>query len=335
MNAALPDDWSPAEVRPVVTVLIPTYRRKELLPDAIRSALGQTFTEIEILVLDDCSPDGTRDAVAPFLADSRVRYLRHEKNLGIADNWRCGISAARGEYFCILHDDDTLDPSFISRLLAPLVADESLILAFCDHWVTDPQGRRSEERSRATTHGYGRDVLVPGRLRDFAATALVQNAIPVGATLFRRSAVSPDFVDTRARGSIDMWLLYRCVQTGLGAHYLPERLMNYREHTGGMSKSMPFEMIEGHLFRFREMLRDQELASLHPALSLMLKEALEWHGMALLAAKRNRAAGDSFWEAMRLKCSLKACFGLVLSRLGKMTPRVLDLSKKMLAPVRA
>src|SRR5438046_2072623 len=101
---------------PLVTILIPTYNRASFLVEAITSAQAQSFSNIEIVVLDDYSPDQTRETVQPFLADGRIRYVRHEKNMGIAANWRFGIEAGRGDYFCILHDDDTLEPAFVERL---------------------------------------------------------------------------------------------------------------------------------------------------------------------------------------------------------------------------
>jgi glycosyltransferase involved in cell wall biosynthesis len=302
---------------PQVTILIPTYNRAGFLVQAIASAQAQAFRDVEILVLDDCSPDHTGDAVQPLLRDGRIRYVRHEKNMGIAANWRFGIEAARGEYFCILHDDDTLEPAFVERLVRPLAADESLILTFCDQWVMDAGGNRQPEESRKASRAFGRDRLAEGRLADFASVLLIANSIPAGAAMYRRRMVQPAFVDDHARGSIDMWLLYQCMKTGGGAYFIPECLMNYRVHAHGMSRSMPFEMIEGHLFRYRRMLDDPDLARLRPALAGRLAEVLEWHGMALLRSHRHVQSRQSFREAFRARRTAKAFLGLASSYFGK------------------
>src|SRR5580700_358729 len=111
---------------PLVSILIPTYKRAALLPLAVQSALEQSYPSIEVLILDDCSPDDTTSAATRFAGDRRVRYIRHETNLGLPRNWQFGIDAARGEFFSILHDDDSLEPTFVKDLLAPLLGDPDL-----------------------------------------------------------------------------------------------------------------------------------------------------------------------------------------------------------------
>jgi glycosyltransferase involved in cell wall biosynthesis len=125
---------------PLVTILVPTYKRAEFLKVALESALAQTHKPLEILVLDDASPDNTPEVVAQYSSDSRIRYVRHEQNKNISGNWRFGIENARGEFFAILHDDDSFEPEFIARLLEPHLKDEDTILSFCDHWVMDESG---------------------------------------------------------------------------------------------------------------------------------------------------------------------------------------------------
>ena len=300
-------------MKPLVTILIPTYNRSHFIGEAIKSALDQTFADILVLVLDDCSPDATPAAVEGFRNDPRVKYVRHSQNVGIANNWKFGIAAVQSDYFCILHDDDTFEPDFVESLVEPLVCDNSLAVSFCDQWVMDERGNRLLTESRDASIGYWRHVLPKGRLADFAASVLIDHSLPAGAAIFRRSVVTPEFIDIRARGSIDMWLFYRCLKTGLGAYFVPERLMNYRRHASGMSVSMPFEMIEGHLFRYQEYLADSEIARFHPAIQGKLAEALEWQGMALLRSGRFSESRTSFRRAVKISPTPKAILGVILS----------------------
>lgn len=90
---------------PVVSVIIPTYKRPQLLQRAIYSVLRQTYADFEILVVDDCSPDDTQ-ATVWSIGDSRLRYLRHETNKGLPAVRNTGIRAARGTYIAFLDDDD-------------------------------------------------------------------------------------------------------------------------------------------------------------------------------------------------------------------------------------
>lgn len=94
---------------PMVSVVIPTYKRARLIPQAIKSVLQQTYQNFEIIVVDDCSPDDTREVVTA-IADQRVRYLRHDTNKGLPAGRNTGIDAARGKYTAFLDDDDEWHP---------------------------------------------------------------------------------------------------------------------------------------------------------------------------------------------------------------------------------
>ncbi|MBV9127320.1 MAG: glycosyltransferase family 2 protein [Verrucomicrobia bacterium] len=275
-----------AAPNPLVTILMPTHARAHLVPFAVRSALAQTYAPVEIRVLDNASPDDTAGALAEFRADQRFHYHRHPQDLGITGNWRYGIAAARGEFFCLLHDDDTIEPEFIEKLVAPLRADPTLALAFSDHWTIDRHGRRLAEESAAATHRFGRDRLPGGVIADLARVGLVEHSVPVGATLFRRAAATPEMIDERARGAIDHWLLYQIVKAGWRrAFYLPERLMNYRVHGGGMSTGRGRGgMVAGHLFRYETMLADPAMSPLHEPLRALWAHEATTEGIDLLAA---------------------------------------------------
>lgn len=90
---------------PLVSVIIPTYKRPHLVVRAIGSVLHQTHKNLEVLVVDDCSLDDTRHVVGA-IKDGRVRYLCHEINKGLPAVRNTGIRAARGEFIAFLDDDD-------------------------------------------------------------------------------------------------------------------------------------------------------------------------------------------------------------------------------------
>lgn len=99
---------------PAVTVVIPTWNRSNLVGVAISSALAQTFVDLEVVVVDDGSKDGTEATVRQF-EDSRVRYLRHETRRGGAAARNTGIESSRGRFIAFLDDDDEWLPEKIER----------------------------------------------------------------------------------------------------------------------------------------------------------------------------------------------------------------------------
>jgi glycosyltransferase involved in cell wall biosynthesis len=90
---------------PRVSVIIPTHNRAGLIGRAVRSALTQTFSDLEVLVIDDASKDGTGETVLG-ISDPRVRYLRHETNRGVSVARNTALSAASGQFIAFLDDDD-------------------------------------------------------------------------------------------------------------------------------------------------------------------------------------------------------------------------------------
>ncbi len=100
---------------PLVTLAITTHNRCTLLHRALAGALGQTYSNLEILVSDDASDDETPQLMAE-VSDPRVRYLRIDRPSGIAGNFQNALDHARGELFMILNDDDELEPEAIEKL---------------------------------------------------------------------------------------------------------------------------------------------------------------------------------------------------------------------------
>lgn len=104
---------------PLVSIAIPAYKDRYLY-EAIRSALNQTYTNIEIIVVNDCSPYDI-DSIVNSFSDSRIRYYVNEANLGKenpVNNWNKCLSYARGEFFSLLCDDDLYDCDFAETLVA-------------------------------------------------------------------------------------------------------------------------------------------------------------------------------------------------------------------------
>ena len=91
---------------PKVTIAIPTYNRADdYLKQTLKSALNQTYENIEIIVSDNCSTDNT-EAVVNSFNDSRIRYFRQQENIGANNNFNFCLKQAKGEYFLLLLDDD-------------------------------------------------------------------------------------------------------------------------------------------------------------------------------------------------------------------------------------
>ena len=109
----------PAEVQPLVTIAIPTYRRANLLPEVVQSALAQDFAQpFEIVIVDNDNDPVALEAILNSLPISPavpIRYFVNRTNIGMFGNWNRCIELARGSWMTILNDDDLLRPNFLTR----------------------------------------------------------------------------------------------------------------------------------------------------------------------------------------------------------------------------
>lgn len=107
-----------------VSILIPVYNREKYIADCIQSALDQTYSNIEIIIVDNASTDRTWDICLDCAAkDDRVRLFQNEKNIGPVRNWKRCIEEASGDYGKILWSDDLIAPDFLEETL-PLFNDD-------------------------------------------------------------------------------------------------------------------------------------------------------------------------------------------------------------------
>ena len=103
--------------RPKVTVFIPVYNREQYVGEAIESILAQTFSDFEILLVDDGSTDHSVDKIRSF-SDPRIRLVCNEGNLGIPKTRNKGVELARGQYMAMLDSDDRAYPERIEKQVA-------------------------------------------------------------------------------------------------------------------------------------------------------------------------------------------------------------------------
>jgi len=122
---------------PRFTIGIPTYNRAELLPQALESALGQTYPDVEVLVCDNASEDHTAEVVKRY--GDRVRYHRNPTNIGMYPNFAKAIELASGEYFSLLQDDDLIHRDFVRRALEGFArADDIVFYSGFALWAPSP-----------------------------------------------------------------------------------------------------------------------------------------------------------------------------------------------------
>ncbi len=95
---------------PLISVILPTYNGEKYIAETLESVLNQTYTNLEIIIVDDCSTDSTVDIIKSY-NDERIKLSVNEKNLGIGDNTNKALSLATGEFIMMQDHDDISSPS--------------------------------------------------------------------------------------------------------------------------------------------------------------------------------------------------------------------------------
>jgi len=102
--------------KPLVSVVMLTYKRADIVPRAIDSILAQTFKDFEFIILNDGSPDNTDEVIEKYVKkDSRIRYYKNDQNRGISYSRNRAASLARGKYVAIMDDDDESLPERLQK----------------------------------------------------------------------------------------------------------------------------------------------------------------------------------------------------------------------------
>lgn len=183
---------------PLVSVVIPVYNRKKLVVRAINSALSQTYRQIEVVVVDNCSTDGTYETLLT-INDPRVKIFRNAENIGPVLNWRKGIEYARGEYVKILFSDDWMEPNAVERLVQPFFDETAIGFSYCSVVVDLGDGLQSTYYAQAGVQGTIRSD-------DFLWKHATDQGVPVSpcAALFRKRDLLKFFcADIPTRGTVN------------------------------------------------------------------------------------------------------------------------------------
>jgi glycosyltransferase involved in cell wall biosynthesis len=218
---------------PLISVIIPTYNCAPYLVSAIQSAMDQTYSNVEIVVVNDGSSDNTDEVVQPFL--DQIIYVKQE-NKGLSGARNEGFSASHGQYICFLDADDLLLPDKVQRQLAVFEREPDLGVVISGYITVAEDGCTEINRVEKKWH------------HDAMEKLLNHEVFPPHAPLIRRSilektALFPEDIDT-AESQEDWQLWLDMALNGVVFSSCPEPLCKYRRRPGSIS-SNPLKHSDG------------------------------------------------------------------------------------------
>lgn len=246
---------------PKVSVIVPNFNHLKYLPERLQSILGQTFQDFELILLDDCSTDGSAAWLEDFRGKEKVSaVILGEANSGSAfKQWKKGFEAASGELVWIAESDDSCAPELLETLVAEFDRHSDCVLAFCASMLTDEGG------SPLGVHRYqkelGRDLHLPGR--EFVRKWLLRNNYVVNASgaLLRKSALSGIDDSFMRYSGVGDWLFWAGISLQGSVSFVNRPLNFFRQH--GSNTTASLKRSGKALLELRSLLEDFERLGLH------------------------------------------------------------------------
>ena len=229
--------------RPLVSIGIPVRNGQKYLGDALNSLLGQTLSDLEVVVCDNDSTDATESICREFAArDPRVRYFRNERNLGPAGNHNRCFAHSTGRYFKWHAHDDLIEPTYLEKCVAVLERDPSVANCHSQTKVVD------ENLNFMRNYDFRAETDSPSASHRFGNLINVSHKLHVGYEIFgvwRREQLAETPLE-KADAHGDRILLVRMCLRGR-FHEVPEPLFVARAHS---NQSMQAKTNRGRLAKY-------------------------------------------------------------------------------------
>lgn len=230
------------DYQPTVTAIVPNYNHARYLRQRIDSILEQTYPNLEVLLLDDCSTDESREVIAEYCDryPTRVRAILNEKNEGnVFRQWRRGLEVATTDLVWICESDDFCEPDFLESLI-PHFRDPSVQIAFGRIQFTEEDGTfRSglDGYRQGAEPGIWSEPVVRPAARWFAGGFGVNNVIPnVGGCVWRNQVLgSAVWQGAQSYTVLGDWFLYLHLAGGGQIAYEPAAVAYFRQHGNNTS----------------------------------------------------------------------------------------------------
>ena len=220
-------------------MLMPAYNGERYLREAIDSVLAQTFSDFELVIVDDRSSDQSFSIAQSYAAkDHRIRLERNNHNLGLVNNWNRCVDLAKGEWIKFVFQDDLITPDCLEKMIAAVTGEDLMVVCKRDLLFEDVD-EQYKLRLIKYIEKHSIEVIVPGITR-LSAAYVCRVAIehmgynfigePTAVMLHRNGfrqygRFNPDFIQIC---DLEYWLR---VGVNTGLVYVPEKLATFRVHS--------------------------------------------------------------------------------------------------------
>lgn len=241
----------------MVSIVLPTYNGAKYIKDSIQSIIEQTYTDWELIVIDDCSIDSTNIIVSEFVKkDKRIKLFKNKKNMRLPASLNIGFSKAKGEYFTWTSDDNLYKPYAIEQLLKALQENTNIGLVFSRMENIDANGK-----SKGLSYP-------PKDIKELHYHNIVGASFMYTRTVYDK--IGDYDTNKFLMEDYDYWLRISRIYT---LKYLPDVLYQYRQHENSLTERRNKLVLESKIRLLEEELSLTELNN--DILRMLYKELAE------------------------------------------------------------
>jgi glycosyltransferase involved in cell wall biosynthesis len=289
---------------PRCSIIMPCFNHASFIGESIEAVLSQKFSDLELIVIDDCSRDNSREIIEKYArSDSRVRAICHESNHGVSRSRNDGLRIAKGEYIAFCDADDVWMPTKLVRQLELLENQRAYDAAYCDAEIIDGYGIETGER-------FSDKFPVPGKRSGRLFYSLcTRNFVNTQTVVLRRNCVEDvGYFDENINFGEDWWFWLRISDRHLFV-YTDEVLAKYRVHERSTA------VIERRGYKSDRIKVFHRILRAFPEIPVKLKAEIYYHiGVALTDLGKRTYARRCFIRSMEFQRSnLRAFCRLLLS----------------------
>ena len=220
----------------LVSIIMPSYNTGRFIAETINSVISQTYTNWELIIVDDCSNDNTDDIVKQFLSDIRIKYIKNETNSGAAVSRNRALREAKGKWIAFLDSDDLWLPEKLEKQIA-FMKENNCSYSYTNYTEIDessvPNGRSVTGPKKITKTGMYNYCWV-------GCLTVMYDAEKIGLIQIK---------DIKKNNDYAMWL--KAIKKA-DCYLLDEYLAKYRKREGSISNHGYAKLIKWHYKLYRE-----------------------------------------------------------------------------------
>ena len=269
---------------PTVSVLMPSFNYAQYLPLAVQGVLSQRYFDLELIIVDDCSSDGSREIAGECKRlDDRVVTVFHSKNRGLACTRNTGLNVSTGKFIALCDADDIWLPDKLNIQLEHFLSNDQLGVVHSEASIIDASGLPTGQRFSGLFHR--KNQVTSGNL---FSELCRRNFLCVPSVVLRREAVLYAGGFDESLRSLEDWVCWTKVSRKYLFDYVADPLVQYRMHRASLSQD-PTSMATNRVKAIRVLLESISDVSSRPLASMFYSI-----GISYLELGQARDAVSSF-----------------------------------------